>query len=106
MEENVWIDPEILSILANDVVLVSMYVDDKTALPAEQLLTIKNSGYEKKLRTEGNKWSYFQAINFTFVSQPLYVVLSPDGSEVLMDPTGYTPDVEEYKGLIQEALAR
>ena len=106
MEENVWIDPEILSILANDVVLVSMYVDDKTALPAEQLLTIKNGGYEKKLRTEGNKWSYFQAINFTFVSQPLYVILSPDGSEVLMDPIGYTPDLDEYKNLIQEALAR
>ena len=106
MEENVWIDPEILSILANDVVLVSMYVDDKTPLPAEQLLTIKNGGYEKKLRTEGNKWSYFQAINFTFVSQPLYVILSPDGSEVLMDPIGYTPDLDEYKNLIQEALAR
>lgn len=106
MEENVWIDPEILSILANDVVLVSMYVDDKTALPAEQVLTIQNGGYEKKLRTEGNKWSYFQAINFTFVSQPLYVILSPDASEVLMEPIGYTPDIEEYKSLIQEALAK
>ncbi len=105
MEENVWIDPEILSILANDVVLVSMYVDDKTPLPAEQLLTIKNGGYEKKLRTEGNKWSYFQAINFTYVSQPLYVILSPDASEVLMEPIGYTPDMEEYKALIKEALA-
>ena len=104
MEENVWIDPEILSILANDVVLVSLYVDDKTPLPAEQLLTIENSGYEKKLRTEGNKWSYFQAINFTFVSQPLYVILTPDASKVLMQPVGYTPDTDAYRKLIKDAL--
>ena len=106
MEENVWIDEEILSMLANDVVLVSLYVDDKTALPEEQLLTIKNGGYEKKLRTEGNKWSYFQAINFTFVSQPLYVMVNPDATEVLMEPVGYTPDVAEYKGLIKDAIAK
>ena len=104
MEENVWIDPEILSMLANDVVLVSLYVDDRTELPEEQLLTIKNGGYEKKLRTEGNKWSYFQAINFTFVSQPLYVIVNPDATEVLMQPIGYTPDADEYKGLIKDAI--
>jgi thiol:disulfide interchange protein DsbD len=106
MEENVWIDPEILSILANDVVLVSLYVDDRTALPQEQLLTIKNGGYEKKLRTVGNKWSYFQAINFTFVSQPLYVMVTPDASTVLMEAIGYTPDADEYKALIKDALVK
>lgn len=106
MEENVWIDPEILSILANDVVLVSLYVDDKTPLPAEQLLTIQNGGYEKKLRTEGNKWSYFQAINFTFVSQPLYVIVTPDADKVLMQPVGYTPDIDEYRTLIKDALMK
>jgi thiol:disulfide interchange protein len=106
MEENVWIDPEILSILANDVVLVSLYVDDKTPLPTEQLLTIANRGYEKKLRTEGNKWSYFQAINFTFVSQPLYVMLTPDASKVLMQPIGYSPVTETYRKLIQDALKK
>jgi thiol:disulfide interchange protein DsbD len=106
MEENVWIDPKILSILANEVVLVSLYVDDKTPLPAEQLLTIENRGYVKKLRTEGNKWSYFQAINFTFVSQPLYVMITPNADEVLMQPVGYTPDTDAYRKLIQDALAK
>ncbi|MCB9256091.1 MAG: thioredoxin family protein [Chitinophagales bacterium] len=106
MEENVWIDPEILSMLANDVVLVSLYVDDKTALPEEQAITIKNGGYEKKLRTEGNKWSYFQAINFTYVSQPLYVMLNPDANKILMPAVGYTPDIESYKAMIKEGIQK
>src|SRR5699024_2284390 len=37
MEERVWSEPEILSILKNDVVLISLYVDIKKELPeAEQ----------------------------------------------------------------------
>lgn len=106
MEENVWVDAEILSMLANDMVLVSLYVDDRTSLPAEQAITIKNGGYEKNLRTEGNKWSYFQAINFTFVSQPLYVMVTPDATEVLMPAVGYTPDLESYKKMIKDGLLK
>lgn len=104
MEENVWVDPEILKMLANDVVLVSLYVDDRTPLPAEQVMTIKNGNYEKKLRNQGNKWSYFQAINFSFVSQPLYVMVTPDADKILMEPVGYTPNIEEYKGMIIDGI--
>lgn len=106
MEENVWVDKEILSMLANDVVLVSLYVDDRTELPEEQKLIIKNGNYEKNLRNSGNKWSYFQAINFSYVSQPLYVMLNPDGTEILMKPTGYTPDIKEYKNLLKEGIGK
>ncbi|MCB0537225.1 MAG: thioredoxin family protein [Bacteroidetes bacterium] len=106
MEENVWVDKEILSMLANDVVLVSLYVDDRTELPEEQKLIIKNGNYEKNLRNSGNKWSYFQAINFSYVSQPLYVMLNPDGTEILMKPTGYTPDIQEYKNLLKEGIGK
>ncbi|MEZ4929643.1 MAG: cytochrome c biogenesis protein CcdA [Chitinophagales bacterium] len=106
MEENVWVDKEILSMLANDVVLVSLYVDDRTELPEEQKLIIKNGNYEKNLRNSGNKWSYFQAINFSYVSQPLYVMLNPDGTEILMKPTGYTPDIQEYKNLLKEGIEK
>ncbi len=104
MEENVWIDPEILSMLANDVVLVSLYVDDRSPLPKGQEMTIKNGSYEKKLRNQGNKWSYFQAINFSIVSQPLYVMITPDADEILMNAVGYTPDIEEYKGMIVDGI--
>lgn len=106
MEENVWIDEEILSMLANDFVLVSLYADDKTPLPAEQIIDINRDGYNKKLRTIANKWSYFQAINFKANTQPLYVALNPDGSTILMDAVGYTPDIKEYKKLMKDALTK
>lgn len=106
MEENVWVDREILEMLANDVVLVSLYVDDRTELPKEQKLVIKNGSYEKNLRNSGNKWSYFQAINFSYVSQPLYVMVSPNADKILMKPTGYTPDIQEYKNLIRKGITK
>ncbi len=36
MENNVWSDPKILPILNNEVVLISLYVDDKRDLPKNQ----------------------------------------------------------------------
>lgn len=106
MEENVWADEEILNLLANDVVLVSLYVDDRTEVPNEQKIEISYGGYTKNLKTEGNKWSFFQTVNFNKNTQPLYVMLSPDGKEILMDPVGYTPNIEEYKQLIKDGLAK
>ncbi|MGS2737805.1 thioredoxin family protein [Sinomicrobium pectinilyticum] len=36
MEERVWSEEKILNILKNDVVLVSLYVDDKWELPESE----------------------------------------------------------------------
>jgi hypothetical protein len=36
------------------------------------------NGKTKTVRTEGQYWSLFQALNFESISQPYYVALSPD----------------------------
>ena len=51
MEENVWSDPRVLKILAEDYVLVSLYVDDKTKLPAEEQVVAPIGTKERKLKT-------------------------------------------------------
>lgn len=101
MEETVWSEPEILATLKEKVVLVSLYVDDKRELPKdEQHVYIACDGQKKFIQTIGNQWATLQSESFQQVSQPLYVLLSPDG-KLLTDPIGYTPDVEEYAAFFQ-----
>jgi thiol:disulfide interchange protein DsbD len=103
MEETVWPDPAVLALLQR-YELVSLYVDDKRELPAEeQHVYISCRGQKKLIRTEGNRWATLQAETFGSVSQPWYVLLSPEGL-LLTDPLGYTPDKKDYMRFLQRGL--
>lgn len=103
MEDNVWSQPEILKILSDDYVLISLYVDDKTPLPEVQQYVSNFSG--KKIKTTGNKWSDMQARIYESNSQPYYCLLDHQG-KLLALPRGYTPDAGEYKRFLEEGLCR
>ena len=104
MEENVWPEPKVFDLLSKEYVLVSLYVDDKRELPKdEQFIYRTANGSQKPIVSVGNKWATFQAENFVNASQPLYVLLSPDG-KLLTDPVGYTPDADEYKEFLERGL--
>jgi len=78
MEENVWIDKEVDSLMRNEYVVVSLYVDQRTKLPAtEQTIYTTSSGQKKSIITVGDKWSTFQTENFNATSQPQYAIISP-----------------------------
>ena len=97
MEEQVWTEPDIASLINEKFILVSLYVDDRKKLPANDRFTYKPAdGKEKDIITEGDKWATFQSENFAQVTQPLYAVLSPDG-KLMTHPVGYTPDVKKYQ---------
>jgi len=105
MEETVWVEPAIHSVLRDQVVLVSLYVDDKRELDKEdQHVYISCNGQKSFIKTIGDQWSTLQAETFVQASQPLYVLLSPDG-KLLTDPVGYTPDVDEYATFFQRGLS-
>lgn len=93
MEQNVWSDPKVLSILNNDYILVSLYVDDKTELPDSLQYTSKATG--EKIETYGDKWSDMETERFNSNTQPLYVLMSNNDTP-LAQPKGYTPDVDQY----------
>jgi len=104
MEENVWPEQGIFDLLNKQFVIVSLYVDDGQDLPKEeQFIFETKTGVKKPIITVGNKWATFQAENFINVSQPLYVLLSPDG-KLLTDPIGYTPDEAEYEVFLRRGL--
>lgn len=105
MEEHVWPKKKIDDYLRNDYVLISLYVDDKKELPEnEQVLVNRINGGSRKLENYGHKWAHFQTQFFQTNSQPYYVLLSPDGKQILNSPVGYTPDEEEYAQFLQCGL--
>lgn len=104
MEQHVWVKPEVLSILKNEVVLISLYVDDKRALEADEVVDSKlRPG--KKLKYIGQKWSELQTLRYQTNSQPFYVLMDHK-EENLNTPVGYTPDVEAYHNWLQEGISQ
>jgi len=101
MEEFVWSEPDILPILQNDIVLASLYVDDKEELPeAEKTKIDLGDGQVKKVKTIGDRWSLFQQVNFNNNSQPHYVLVTPDGKVINTPVSGYMPK-EDFKKFLE-----
>lgn len=102
MEDNVWSDPAILSILKNDVVLISLICDSRDKLPANEVFESKYSGRE--ISTVGEKWGDFEIGRYNSNARPYYVLLRTDESK-LNEPLGYTPDIEQYRAWLQSGVA-
>jgi thiol:disulfide interchange protein DsbD len=104
MEEHVWPKPGVQELITNDYILVSLYVDDRKPLPDDQqFLFTTADGSQKAIRTIGDKFATLQSENFKSVSQPLYVLISPD-QKLLTRPVGYTPDPKAYAEWLQCGL--
>jgi thiol:disulfide interchange protein len=102
MENNVWSDEKVLSILKNDVVLISLYGDDKKELPKDQWYISKENGNE--INTIGEKVSEFQIQKFNNNSRPYYVLLNPKDEKTLNVPVPYTPDIIEYTNWLKQGI--
>ncbi|MDC6351394.1 cytochrome c biogenesis protein CcdA [Zeaxanthinibacter sp. PT1] len=103
MEENVWSDPAIYDILNEDVVLISLYVDDRKELKESEKFSYKyDSGRVKEIETIGQKWGTFQTVNFGAASQPYYVLLSP--SLEVLAPSIQNSDIPTYLDWLQLGL--
>lgn len=94
MEENVWSDPRVLERLRKNVVLISLYVDERTMLPEAEQYTSKDTG--RKIKNVGNMWSEFQEVNFGAVAQPYYVFLGHDNLKPLHESAAYDPDIDKF----------
>ena len=101
MEDNVWSDPSVKSVLNDDMVLISLYVDDKRKLPESEQYVSEVTG--KKVRTIGNKWSDFQIKMFNTNAQPYYIVLDSDGN-VFGAPKVYDTNVQSYLDWLHKGI--
>jgi len=104
MEAAVWTDPRVADKLMNDYVLISLYVDDKTPLPAPVEVTDRQ-GNKKTLRTVGAKWSWLQSQRFGANAQPFYVLLDNNGRP-LTGSRAYDEDIQGYLDFLDQGLRR
>ncbi|HRE77132.1 MAG TPA: cytochrome c biogenesis protein CcdA [Flavobacterium sp.] len=102
MEDYVWSDTKILSILKNEVVLISLYVDDKKELAENEKYVSKETG--KKIKTIGNKWSDFQITKYKANAQPYYLILDTDGNTISDEPASYDPDIDLYEKWLRNGI--
>ena len=104
IEENVWTDPQVYSLINDNFVLISLYVDDRKELDVKDFIRLKyKSGKEKIIKTVGEKGATFQAINFKSASQPYYVLLDND-LRILNKPIQYTSK-DKYLNWLKEGLS-
>lgn len=92
MEQVVWGNERILTMLKNDFVICVLYIDDRSTDEDGQRIGMKNA----KLVDE--RWG--------IVSMPAYIILSPDGERVLAGPYGYNTDIDSYVSFLEEGLAK
>jgi len=104
MEENVWSQNDIYTLLKEEYILISLYVDDyEKELPKDQQFEyLKANGNVKKIKTYGDKWSTFQIVNFKNASQPYYILMNAN-LEILNTPQQYT-DKDTYLNWLQKGI--
>ncbi len=88
MEEQVWSDENVKDMLSNDVVLISLHVDEREKLPKQEQYETTLAGKNKKVKTTGDKWMVLQANTYGTNSQPFYVFLDNEAKQ-LIEPANY-----------------
>lgn len=105
MENNVWSDATILSILKKDLVIISLHVDDKRELPMNEKFTSKTTN--SQIETIGDKWTDLMISKYKTNTQPLYVLTDLNGNSLNTEtPTISYVSVIEYESWLKTGLSK
>jgi thiol:disulfide interchange protein DsbD len=104
MENNVWSDERILTLLKNQVVVISLYVDDKRELSKSEQFISKTTG--ASIETIGDKWTDFMISTYKTNTQPLYVLTDLNGGNLnTQQPTISFVGIEEYETWLKKGIS-
>ncbi|MDR1124317.1 MAG: thioredoxin family protein, partial [Elusimicrobiota bacterium] len=101
MEAAVLSDLRVKEIIDNEYILVSLYVDDKK--PLSEIIEKEEYGKKIKLRTVGDKWSYFQRYKFGANAQPFYVLLD-NGGNPLAPWYAYDENIDNFIDYLKSGM--
>lgn len=99
MERSVLSKPEVLRMLKQDFVVVSLYCDDKTTLAENEFFKSKIDG--ANITTIGGKNLELEITKFGAVAQPLYIFTDSDGN-VIQNAGGFVPDVQRFVNIMNQ----
>ncbi len=107
MEQSVWGEPGIIDKLRNDVVIVSLHVDERLPLPESEQKTVEmGPGRMKDLKTTGDKWMYLQISKYKVTSQPYYRMLGPNGEDLDNGSADYEnhSNVDKFRSWLESGI--
>ena len=103
VENAVWIDPEVRRIFAEEVIVCTMYADDKIIpLPDEEKGKLTDANGDP-ITMLGAKNRYIEQTKYHENSQPCYFVVDPDGN-ILSGPTYYERDKDQYIAFLRKGI--
>ncbi len=103
VENAVWIDEEVRRIFADEVIVCTMYADDKViSLPADERGKLKDDDGDP-ITMLGAKNRHIQQTIYKENSQPCYFIVDPDGN-VLAGPTYYERNKDNYIKFLREGI--
>jgi len=102
MEAAVWPHPPIDKLLREKYIVVSLYTDDRTSLPKEE--QFYSSVLRTTVNTIGKKFKHLQAAKFNTISQPYYVLISPNESLLVSPPIGAEFNKSKFLTYLQKGL--
>jgi len=105
MENNVWTDVAVSKILKDEVVIISLFADDKRDLPKNEQFISKSTGSE--IVTIGDKWTDFMITKYKTNTQPLYVLVDAEGNNLNAETptTSYDPDAKLYENWLRAGIS-
>jgi thiol:disulfide interchange protein len=102
MESEVLSKPEVSKLLHDDLIVASLYVDEKTELPAHERYISKFD--QSSITTVGAKYLDFEATIANSNAQPLYIFIDQTG-KIIKNAGGYDPDVNRFILVLGEVKA-
>lgn len=100
MENQVWPEPEVLNLLNNEFVIISLYTDDKAKLNESEWVTGKDGNI---LKTIGDINKAFEIEKFNTLATPWYVLLDAEG-KALVQPRGKDLDPNSFAKYLQSGI--
>ena len=107
MEEKVWGEPGVIEILRDKMIIVSLYVDEKTALPVSEHKELEYApGKKMKITEIGHKWSYLQTTRYKSNTQPYYRLLGPNSEDLEIGSADYEHhgNPSDFKAWLEKGL--
>ncbi len=102
MESQVLSKPEVSSILQNDFIVISLYVDEKKELPESEKYT--SAFDQSSIKTVGAKNLDIEATLANSNAQPLYLFVDEKG-KLIKDGGGFEPDIQRFISILHEVKA-
>ncbi|MCR4737232.1 MAG: thioredoxin family protein [Bacteroidales bacterium] len=103
VENAVWIDPEVRRIFAEELIVCTLYADDKTIeLPENEKGKLKDADGDP-ITMLGAKNRLIEQTKYHENSQPCYFVVDPDGN-ILSGPTYYERNKDKYIEFLRKGI--